>query len=63
MPSMIYSRFTPFHATKLLYTEQDLHAIIAAEGARMEVKLEGRDDSKLIFSCTDSLYRYIRYKV
>ena len=56
MPPMIYSRFTPFHATKLLYTKQDLHAIVATEGAGMEVELEGRNDSKLIFSCTDSLY-------
>ena len=43
MPSMIYSRFTPFHATKLLYAEQDLHAIVAA-GVEMEVELEGGDD-------------------
>ena len=41
---MICSRCTPFHATKLLYTEQDLHAIVAAEGVGMEPELEGGDD-------------------
>ena len=41
---MIYTRFTPFRATKLLDIEQDLHAIIAVEGVGMKVELEGGDD-------------------
>ena len=44
-----------------IYAQQDLHEIVAAEnvGLEVELELEGSDDSKLIFSCADSLYQYV----